>query len=227
MMAFVMGWTTDVALRKLAQMRGRGKGDAMNTPAHLLIGAAVMGRGGVRPDGAAARHLVWAALVGALLPDASLYLLAGGALFFYNIPPQVVFDELYFSDAWQQVFAIDNSFLVWGVALACALWLRRGWAIALTGAALLHLALDFPFHHDDGRPHFWPLSGWVFESPISYWDRRHGANWFAPVEAAVCVLAAISIWRRRPGPLLSLVIALLLLAELNVTRTWLFVFQDS
>ena len=79
----------------------------MNTPAHLLLGAAAMARTGDR-------RIILAAFAGAMLPDLSLYLLAGGALYIFAIPPRVVFDELYFSPAWQTVFAIDNSFLVWG-----------------------------------------------------------------------------------------------------------------
>ena len=199
----------------------------MNTPAHLLIGAAVvMATRGRRPD-AAPQRLVWAAFIGSLLPDASLYILAGGALFLFDIPPQTVFNDLYFSAAWQQVFAIDNSFVLWGGLLGLALWWQKNWAIALTLGALLHLALDFPLHHDDGRPHFWPISNWVFESPFSYWDRRQGANWIAPVEAAACIAAAVFLWRKRLGLGIAVVVAALLLAELNVTRTWLFVFQDS
>lgn len=192
----------------------------MNTPAHLLIGAAVMGRKSARP-------VVWAAIAGALLPDLSLYLLAGGALYILGIAPQVVFDELYFSDSWQTIFAIDNSFLIWGGLFAMALWRGVPWAIALTGAALLHLCFDFPLHHDDGRAHFWPLTGWIFESPLSYWDRDHGAMWLAPVEAIAASLAAITLWQRRFGVGLLVLITLLLMAEIWIVRQWLFFFTDS
>ncbi|MEL6563270.1 MAG: cobalamin biosynthesis protein CobQ [Pseudomonadota bacterium] len=192
----------------------------MNTPAHLLLGAAAFGRPG-------SSKILLAALVGALAPDLSLYLMAGTALFVLQIPPQRVFDELYFSDAWQTVFAIDNSFIVWGVLCAVAVWRRAPWAIALTGAGVLHLALDFPLHHDDGRPHFWPLTSWVFESPISYWDRRHGATWVAPAEAAVALSAAIALWWRGV-PIWARMATLVLLAfEIWVVRQWLFFFVDS
>lgn len=190
----------------------------MNTPAHLLLGAAVLGRKGDA-------RIFWAAVLGALLPDMSLYLLAGASLVLLQIPPQVVFDQLYFSQTWQTVFAIDNSFVIWGILLGLAIWWGKTWAIALTGAALLHLALDFPLHHDDGRPHFWPLSNWVFESPVSYWDVRQGAVWIAPVEAALAVTAAILLWRRRMGWLISGLVALLVTAELMVARIWMFVFM--
>lgn len=192
----------------------------MNTPAHLLIGAAVFGRGKSRP-------VLAAAMFGALLPDLSLYVMSGTALFVLGIPPHVVFDDLYFSNTWQTVFAIDNSFVVWGVLLVCALWIRSNWAIALTGAALLHLCLDFPLHHDDGRPHFWPFSAWVFESPVSYWDRNKGAMFVAPLEACVALAAAVALWRSHPGWGMGGLMAILVLAEFWIVREWLFYFVDS
>ena len=189
----------------------------MNTPAHLLIGAAVMGRSGQR-------NLIWAALLGALLPDASLYVLAGTSLYLLNVPAHLVFGELYYSELWQTVFAVDNSIILWGALLAFALWRRIQWAVALTGAALLHLALDFPLHHDDGRAHFWPLTDWIFESPLSYWDRGHGAGWVAPIEAAAAMIAAISLWARKMGWGLSLLVMLLVLAETRAVTEWLWFF---
>lgn len=189
----------------------------MNTPAHLLLGAAAFGRRG-------SRHLFGAALVGSLLPDLSLYLLAGAALFIFDISPQRVFDELYFSDSWQTVFAIDNSVFVWTGLLILAFWSRREWAVVLAGAALLHLALDFPLHHDDGRPHFWPVSDWVFSSPLSYWDRARGALWIAPLEAVLALVAALRVWWLGPGWPIGITIGLLLAAQLYVARVWIFVF---
>lgn len=189
----------------------------MNTPAHLLLGAAAFGKQGQR-------GVIWAAMAGALTPDLSLYLMAGSAIHIFGIAPQVVFNELYFSDTWQAVFAVDNSFLVWTVLLVLALWLRSGWAVAFAGAGLLHLCLDFPLHHDDGRAHFWPLSMWVFESPLSYWDHRHGAAWVSPIEAALALAAAVRLFVWRPGWKISVFVALLVAAELSVTSIWAFVF---
>lgn len=190
----------------------------MNTPAHLLIGAAVFGK-------PATSRVIAAAYLGALAPDLSLYLLAGTSLFILGISPQVVFNELYFSSTWQTVFAIDNSFLVWGLACGVAVLRRSAWAVAFCGAAILHLCLDFPLHHDDGRPHFWPVTDWVFESPLSYWDRAQGAQWVAPAEALCAVVAGGILWRRG-GPVWAMAIAAMLLAaELWVVRQWLFIFE--
>ena len=161
----------------------------MNTPAHLLLGAAAL----ADPN---RRGTTVAALLGALAPDLSLYVLAGVALIVLQIPPQVVFDELYFSDAWQTVFAIDNSFFVWGALFGLALWLRRPVLVVFTAAALLHLATDFPFHNDDARPHFWPLTDWRFRSPLSYWDPAHYGAIVSLAEAALALVLIVFLWRR-------------------------------
>lgn len=189
----------------------------MNTPAHVLLGAAVFGRGGEA-------RLLWAAVLGALAPDASLYIMAGVSLFLMAIPPEVVFDELYFSDSWQTVFAVDNSMFVWGALLGVALWHRWSVGIAFAGAGLLHLALDFPLHADDGRPHFWPLSDWVFASPVSYWDSTHHAGWVAPITVLICVVAYAAIWRAQIRPVGLATFGALLMVEFWVLRQWLMFF---
>ncbi|MEL6549824.1 MAG: cobalamin biosynthesis protein CobQ [Pseudomonadota bacterium] len=164
---------------------------AMNTPAHLIMGAAAFGK----PLEA---RVTWAALLGATLPDLSLYLLAGWHLLVLGTSPDIVFGQLYFSEAWQRVFAVDNSFVLWGIALGLAVWLRSGWAIALSGAALLHIAFDFPLHNEDARMHFWPLTDWKFFSPISYWDSASGAQVVGVIELGlVLALTAYLLWRYR------------------------------
>lgn len=189
----------------------------MNTPAHLLIGAAVFGRG-------QGRRVMAAALLGALAPDASLYVMALWALHVQGIPPHVVFDELYFSPAWQSVFAIDNSFVLWGLLMVVALIRRSPVLIAFAGAALLHLATDFVLHAGDGRPQFWPLTNWVFDSPVSYWDSAHHALWVAPVVALACCLAFWSLWRGGLGPVGVAAFGLMLAAELWTARQWILFF---
>ena len=160
----------------------------MNTPAHLLLGAAAFGK-------ADSNKITIAAVIGAMIPDLSLYVMGAVALFVMGISPDVVFGDLYFSDAWQQVFAIDNSSFVWGGAFALAWWFGAKNAMVFAGAALMHLAFDFPLHHDDGRPHFWPVSNWVFESPVSYWDRSAHAGLIGPVEMALGALFCVILMR--------------------------------
>lgn len=201
-------------------MPGKWIGREVNTPAHLIVGTAVFGK----PQ---ARGTYLAALAGAMTPDLSLYVMVAVSIWVMGISPRVVFGEYYYSDAWQAVFAVDNSFVLWGVLFAVAVWRGMPRLFAFAGAALLHIALDFPLHTHDARMHFWPLTDWVFESPWSYWDRRQGATIVAPIEAALCVIAAIYLWLKRPGWLLSALIVALLAAELMVANVWVFIFSNG
>ena len=164
----------------------------MNTPAHLIFGMTAFGKAH-RPAVTAA------AFAGALIPDLSLYLMAGGHLLVLGTDPQVVFGQLYFSDAWQSIFRIDNSMVLWGIALVLGLMWRSPVVFALCGAALLHLVFDFALHHDDGRAHFWPISNWIFQSPVSYWDPRHYGGIVGPIEIAAVLVCCVVLWRRFAG----------------------------
>lgn len=189
----------------------------MNTPAHLIFGAAAFARPG-------AWRVTLAALLGAFAPDASLYLMAGWHLVVLGTDARIVFGQLYFSPEWVRVFSVDNSFLIWGGVLGFGLWLRKPWLSAFAGAAMLHLALDFPFHAGDGRPHFWPLTSWVFDSPFSYWDRDHGANIIGPLETLACLVALAILWRRFTALWPRVLISLAALLQLSPVFVWLFVF---
>ncbi len=178
----------------------------MNTPAHLIFGMAAFGK----PD---ARNVTLAALAGAMIPDLSLYLLAGTHLFILGTSPDTVFNDLYFSEEWHAIFRVDNSFILWGIVLALGAMLRKAWVVALAGAAILHLLLDFPLHHDDGRAHFWPITNWIFHSPVSYWDPAHFGQWVGALEIVVCLAAGVYIWRRFTEMWVRAVTALLVLAE--------------
>ncbi len=137
-----------------------------------------------------------AALSGALMPDVSLYLLAGWSLFVLGIPAETVFGTLYFSPHWQAIFAVDNSIPLWLLGLAWGLCSRNRVVIAFAGAGLLHLALDLPLHNEDARRHFWPISDWVFHSPVSYWDPQRYGRVTAPVEVGLCLVLSAVLWRR-------------------------------
>ncbi len=164
----------------------------MNTPAHLIFGAAAFARPGNRA-------VTVAAILGSLVPDLSLYLMVTVSIWGMGIPPHQVFDRLYFSDSWQAVFAVDNSFVLWGLLLAFALWLEKPALTTFAAAGLLHLACDFPLHNDDARRQFWPLSDWVFHSPFSYYDQRRYGDVIGPLEVACCALLSVVLWRRFTG----------------------------
>ena len=189
----------------------------MNTPAHALIAAALFAKPG-QPKRTAA------AVLGGLLPDLSLYFMVAWERFANQRTPQQIFDEDYFDPFWRTVFAIDNSAPLYAVLIGIGLWLKLPWLWALAAAALCHVALDFPLHHDDGRPHLWPFSDWIFESPVSYWDVRHYGGVVGPIETALALVVAIILWRRFPSVLARTAIAAAAIAQLSTGAIWLTVF---
>lgn len=189
----------------------------MNTPAHLILGVAAFGRSDVK-------RTTLAALLGAFAPDLSLYAMSIYSMQVLRISPQRVFDELYYSDAWQQVFAIDNSFVFWGLGLAVALWAgSRVWT-AFAGAGLLHLIGDFPLHTHDARMHFWPLTTWKFESPVSYWDGSANADLVGAGVLVLVIAALIVIFIRYKNWWLRMGMLVLSAFEVTASGIWRFVF---
>ena len=164
----------------------------MNTPAHLIIGAAAF----AKPD---ARAINIAAILGALIPDFSLYFMVFWNRNVRGMSFDQIFDVAYFSTYWQAIFAVDNSIPLWFLVLVIGLVARWRVMMVLAAAALLHIALDLPLHHDDGRAHFWPFSDWIFESPISYWDGRHYGWIVGPLEGLLCLGLLVLLWRRFSG----------------------------
>ena len=179
----------------------------MNTPAHLIFGLTAFGA----PD---RRAVTAAVLAGAVLPDLSLYVLSIWHLQVLGTSPEVVFGQLYYSEGWQAIFRIDNSFVIWGLGFGLAVMARSPVFIGFCGAGLLHLALDFPLHNDDARAHFWPVTNWKFISPVSYWDPRHYGNVMGVIEVSAAFLAGIWLWRRFKGWIMRAFIALLLLVQI-------------
>ena len=168
----------------------------MNTPSHMLIGAAVC----TRP---LAPATLIAALAGGLAPDLPMFAMVLWATRVVGVPEHEVFSTLFFSETWQSVFAIDHSFFIWGGLLGLAVWCRQIILRAFAGAGLLHALADFLTHHDDARRQFWPVSDWVFRSPVSYWDARFYGDIFGVFEVALVLTltallcARLSRWRER------------------------------
>ena len=189
----------------------------MNTPAHLLVAAAAFGKPGQT-------RVTAAAVLGAFAPDVSLYVMVAVSIWVLGIPAETVFRELYYSEAWQSVFAVDNSFVLWGIGFGLAFWRKSPVFIAFTGAALLHLALDFPLHTHDARQHFWPITDWVFESPVSYWDSRAHAGLVGPFALSVSFGCLAWIWTRFQSIWFKFFAGFLAAAELMASGIWRLAF---
>lgn len=70
------------------------------------------------------------------------------------------------------------------------LWFVLGWAA--------HGLTDLLTHAHDGWPPLWPLSGWRWQSPVSYWDPEYYGQEFALLEhgALLLVILLILVSRR-------------------------------
>ena len=104
----------------------------------------------------------------------------------------------YYDAEWQAVFDIFNSLplIAAGALAALALGHRRAvWACA---SMALHAVMDLPLHSGDGHRHFYPLSDFRFDSPVSYWDPSHYGAYAATGEA-LAAIAACYVVRGRTG----------------------------
>ena len=164
----------------------------MNTPTHMLVAAALFSK-------PAARNRNIAVLSGAVLPDLSIFVLYAWGKFIDGQSSWQIWRETYWSEPWQTLGAISNSFPIWGLVLGGAIAFRVWWLALLAGAALMHLALDFPVHAGDAHRHFWPLTDWRFHSPFSYWDNRHYGDVVAILEVALGAALTLILWLRFSG----------------------------
>lgn len=167
------------------------------TQTHLLLAASLFAK-----PGQTRRNT--AILAGALVPDISIYVLFAWATI-QGIPQATLWNETYWSEPWQSLSAIGNAFPLYFAFLLLALVIaapkdtRPRWQslpALFCLAALVHLATDFPVHHDDAHIHFWPFSDWRFQSPISYWDRNHHGGGFAIFELLLGLALMTILFKR-------------------------------
>ena len=167
----------------------------------MLIGAAFLARPLVPAS-------LLAALAGGLAPDLPMLGMVLWSTRMIGLPEHEVFGRLYYSEGWQAVFAVDHSLVLWGIFLAAAVWSGSVVLRAFSGAGFLHAITDFLTHHDDARRQLWPLSDWVFRSPVSYWDARYFGDVFGIFELGlVLVLTTFLCWRMQLWWLRALVLA--------------------
>jgi membrane-bound metal-dependent hydrolase YbcI (DUF457 family) len=160
----------------------------MNTPTHVLVNLALLGRKATRGECAAVA-------AGAVLPDLPIFLFALSS-FLLGTSGEEMWSRAYFSSRWH--WAIDplHSFPL--IALGLAVARLRGWRPGqlFFASLFLHALLDFPVHVEDAHPQLFPFSGWRFRSPVSYWDPRHHGAAGATVELLLVLAASVALWRR-------------------------------
>ncbi len=188
----------------------------MNTPAHAILNLLVLHR---RGDG---KHL-GAITVGAVLPDAPMLIFYLWEKLALRTPETEIWNSKYFDPSWHTFFDLFNSLPLAALIFILALWRRSGTVQALTLSMGIHTLADLLTHREDAHRHFFPLSDWRFQSPVSYWDPAHHGQTFMLGEVLLTLVATILLAKRirRPkGRWLSLTIAAIYL--LFLTFAFLF-----
>jgi len=145
-------------------------------------------------------------LVGAFAPDIALGILTGQFLIKRRLAGSESvwcgeeFNSIFFSNP---VWIISHNLLHAPLLLVCLMMLgyvagsswHKTWGWTLLWFAVgcgIHTLIDIPTHHDDGPLVLFPIDGKLrFKSPISYWDRRHGAWFIAPIEHLLDILMLV------------------------------------
>lgn len=214
----------------------------MNTQTHLLISAFVL----AQPD-RPKRNI--AMLLGALLPDLSIYILVVWAKA-QSVPEWRIWGELYWQEPWQTLGALSNSVPIYlGGLLIALLFASRGQGYGpgplcqvfrpqgsgetdsltivfavLFASCLIHILFDFPVHVDDAHRHFWPLSDWKFVSPFSYWNPAHFGVEVQIAEFAAALFMIVVLYRRFESRIVHAILVLAALAYILVPLYWALQF---
>ena len=142
----------------------------------------------------------WAIFLGSIVPDIVIYLWAPYQAFVRGHTWETIWRTLYFEAPMQNLIAYVNSVPIYtalalaGYGFRTTLWGKL--CLGFSGAALLHIAFDFPVHSHDAYRHFWPLTDWRFYSPLSYYEIDHHARWVSLVEALIAGTCIVILWQR-------------------------------
>ena len=159
----------------------------MNTPAHVIFSLSLLGKNN-------AANYTGAIALGALLPDAVMLIFYAYEKF-NGVPENIIWSDHYYQPFWQNLIDIFNSVPLLLAGLALMYFKKYNYFVLLFASMLIHCFFDFPVHHDDGHRHFFPISQFRFQSPVSYWDPEHFGNITGLVEIVLFLAGSIFLWQ--------------------------------
>ena len=161
----------------------------MLTPTHILLSCGLLTAKNNVPRNVAV-------LAGAVAPDLPMAGMFIWDHFVQGLGEEQIWNNRYWTDAWQIPTAIGHSIPIALVLLAIGI--ATHWQVVTFFAAslLVHVMGDLPFHNDDAHMHLWPLSRWKFISPVSYYDPEHYGNIMHFVELGLMIAMMGVLWRR-------------------------------
>ncbi len=162
----------------------------MTTQAHAIFNIALLSR-----QGKPYRHRY--ALIGAVLPDLPMFIFFAVEAFIRRTPQHELWNTRYFIQEWQNFFDFSNSIPLIFILLGVAYYhLNSEKITVLAWSMLIHCSFDFFLHNDDAHHHFFPLSDFAFQSPISYWDAAHYGHIVARIEVLATLAVSFYLFRR-------------------------------
>ncbi|MGC1244784.1 MAG: hypothetical protein WA865_01075 [Spirulinaceae cyanobacterium] len=188
----------------------------MNTPSHYIINLALLGKT-ISPQ----ENI--AITIGAIIPDAPIFLFYFVAKFIQKLPDSQIWSEAYYQPFWQNIISLFHSFPI--ALIGLLICLTCGWK---TGAIFfasifLHCLADIPLHNDDAHRHFFPFSNYRFISPVSYWDSKHYGKIAAFGELSLVVLVTplvLTILHSMPAKVILIILDVL--AAIAYLRFYVF-----
>jgi hypothetical protein len=161
----------------------------MTTPAHAVINLALFEKK------TNTKHFWWIVL-GGLVPDlfTTIYAVVLGLMRYSG---EQIWEEFYFGTPIFQIVSLTHSLWLFPALTFFFLyvWKKRA-MVYLFASWSLHIFADFWLHAEDAYMHFWPLTNWRFESPISYWDPRYYGFQVAMIEAIVYDIALFYLLKK-------------------------------
>ena len=134
-------------------------------------------------------------VLGAVLPDLPTYIFFTYFTFIVGASQSELWDTLYFDSAWTPFITLSHSFILWPIALAIGHTLGYRFLTWLSASALFHVTLDFFVHAEDAYRHFWPLTDFTFNSPISYWNPTYYGNISSSLDAIIVAILLLWLYR--------------------------------
>ncbi|MGY8813645.1 MAG: hypothetical protein ACKVHQ_02860 [Gammaproteobacteria bacterium] len=119
----------------------------MNTPAHVILNLVILSRARVT------RTHVYI-ITGSLLPDLPMFIFYFVERFIRGVPERTIWSQSYYFPGWQNFIDVFNSVPLIILGGAVAWYFKARLIVLLCASMLLHVALDFPLHHDDAHRHF-------------------------------------------------------------------------
>ena len=187
----------------------------MVTQSHIILNTAFLSK---RANPTLHRY----AFLGAVLPDLPMFIFFAAETLIRRTPQSELWDTRYYIDAWQTFFDLFNAVPLILILLGVGVYgFRSEKTVTFAWSMLLHCGFDLITHHDDGHRHLFPISDFIFQSPISYWDPDHYGAIVSPIEQLLVFGASIYLYPRLKTRLARVSLIIVNVLSLVVTLRFL------